>query len=202
MKLTRWQHGLLSFLILIGLVVLVIAALIRPAVSYYKEKQEELVTQQDRLQKYRAVAAQKDTLTPYYEKQISRNSDSQNFLPIMAPSLAAAKLQEQIKSLLKGNQGQLISTQPVATQNEDFFTPVIVRIRMKSDVGTLLNVLHNLESNQPLAFIDNLQIQRTGSNRNNASRRSAVQNINPLNTSFDLKVYMLNEDGEPNSHEQ
>ncbi len=193
MKLLRWQHGLLSFLILISLIALIIAACIRPALSFYKEKQEELTTLQGRLQKYQAVANQKDTLIPFYEEQISQNRDNQNFLPIMPASLAAAKLQEQIKALLKGTQGQLISTQPVPGQAEGIFTPVMIRVHMKSNIEILLNTIHNLESSRPLTFIDNLQVQRLGSSKKNKHSRLTNRNNKPLDTRFDLKVYMLKE---------
>ncbi len=190
MKLSRWQHGLLSLLILIGLSILVYTAAIRPGVSSYHARQEQLSILQQRLDKYRAVASQKDTLEPYYKKQINKNkTGNQSFLPLMAASLAAAKLQEKVKSLLKGTPGQLISTQPVPVQDEGIFKPVIVRVHMKSDITTLLKVLHNLEAGKPLAFIDNLQIQRTGPVNN--KRRSHIQTDRSLDTRFDLKVYML-----------
>ena len=193
MKLLRWQHGLLSFLILISLIALIIVACVRPALSLYNEKQEERVTLQERLQKYQAVANQKDTLIPFYEKQINQNKDNSNFLPVMPASLAAAKLQEQIKALLKGTQGQLISTQPVPGQAEGIFTPVMIRVHMKSNIEILLNTIHNLESSRPLTFIDNLQVQRLGSSKKNKHSRLTNRNNKPLDTRFDLKVYMLKE---------
>ncbi len=196
MKLTRWQHGLLSFLILVGLVALVYAACVRPALTYYQDKQAELETQQERLQRYKNVANQKDTLIPFYKKQINQSSDTVNFMPVMAPSLAAAKLQEQIKSLLEKNHGQLISTQPIPAQAEDVVTPITIKVHIKSNTDALLHVLHDLESKRPLTFIENLQIQSVGgSNRKN--NRSKNQNIKPLNTRFDLKVYMLNKEANP-----
>ncbi len=113
----------------------------------------------------------------------------------MAPSLAAAKLQEQVKKLLEKHRGQLVSTQPVQAQAEGVFTPVMIRVHMKSDINALLNVLHQLESKQPLTFIDNLQIQRIGGNRKN-KRNKAIQ-LKPLDTRFDLKVYMLKDQAQP-----
>ncbi len=197
MTLNRWQHSLLSLIILLGLILLITIACIRPAISYYQERQTELSSQQERLQKYRTMAAQKNKLIPLYKQQLSKTNKHQHFLPVMAPSLGAAKLQEQIKSLLEKHQGQLVSTQPVQAQPEGVFIPVMIRVHMKSDIETLLNVLHNLESSQPLAFIDNLQIQRVGSTRNNNRNKLKTRlNIKPLNTRFDLKVYMLNDKAE------
>ncbi len=195
MTLNRWQHATLSLLILLGLIMLIVFACVRPAISYYQERQTELVAQQDRLQRYRAVAAQKDKLIPFYKQQQNKTVDQQHFLTQMAPSLAAAKLQENIKELLTEHQGQLISTQPVLAKGDDFFTPVMIRVNMKSDITTLLEVLYSLESSQPLAYIDNLQIQRTNATRNNNRRRTNAD-LKPLNTRFDLKVYMLNKKAE------
>ncbi len=194
MILHRWQHATLSLLILLGLIMLIVFACVRPAISYYQERQTGLVAQQDRLQRYRAIAAQKDKLIPFYKQQ-NKTIDQQHFLTQMEPSLAAAKLQEKIKKLLTTYQGQLISTQPVLAKGDDFFTPVMIRVNMKSDITTLLEVLYSLESSQPLAYIDNLQIQRIGAARNNNRRRTNAD-IKPLNTRFDLKVYMLNKKAE------
>lgn len=197
MKFSRWQHALISFLILLGLVVLVYAACIQPAISYYQEKQNELQTQQDHLQRYINITSQKETLIPYYKKQINQNIDSQNFLPAMAPSLAAAKLQEQMKSLLEKNQGQLISTQPIPAQPEEIFTPIMIKVHIKSNTETLLKVLHNLESSRPLAFVENIQIQRVGRSGKKRNRLGSNRNINILNSRFDLKIYMLNKEVAP-----
>lgn len=191
MTLNRWQHALISLIILLGLITLILVSCVRPAISYYQERKSELSTAQERLQRYRTVAAQKDKLIPFYKQQLNKNDEQQYFLPNMAPSLAAAKLQEQIKSLLKKYQGRLISTQPVPAQGDEILIPVMIRIHMQSDIETLLNILHHLESNQPLAYIDNLQIQRVGASRKNNQRQSS-SNIKPLDTRFDLKVYMLN----------
>jgi len=190
MTLNRWQHGLLSLIILVGLIVLIAVACIRPAISYYHGRKQELIMQQERLQRYQAAAAQKDELIPFYKQRLSKTNNQQYFLPSIATSLAAATLQEQVKSLLAKHQGQLVSTQPVPAQIEGNFTPVMIRVHMKSDINTLLNVLYQLESSKPLAFIDNLLIQRIGATRKNNNQRKNL-NIKPLDTRFDLKVYML-----------
>ncbi len=196
MTLTRWQHALLSLIILFGMMMLILLACVKPSVSYYQALQTELNTKQERLQRYRAVAAQQDELIPFYQQQLNSPQDQQYFLKQVTPSLAAAKLQEKIKSLLALHQGQLISTQAVPVQKEEILTPVMIRINMKSDIEALLKILHSLESTKPLAFIDNLQIQRVGGARNNHQRKSKLT-IKPLNTRFDLRVYMLNEKVKP-----
>jgi general secretion pathway protein M len=195
MILKRWQHAGLSLLILIALIVLVIATCINPAMSYYKERRSELRTQQERLLRYQVLASQKDKLIPFYKQELSKEKENESFLPAMASSIAAARLQQQVKSLLAENNGQLISTQPLQAQSEGVFTPVLIRIHMKSDISALLYVLHNLESSLPLAFIENLQIQRIGGNFQNNNRNKRSQ-PNPLDTRFNLKVYMLNNSGE------
>lgn len=195
MTLKRWQHTALSLLILIALIALIITTCINPAISYYKERRSELRTQQERLLRYQVVASQKDKLIPFYKQELSKEKENKSFLPAMAQSVAAARLQQQVKSLLAENQGQLVSTQPVQAQPEGVFTPVLIRIHMKSDISALLYVLHNLESSQPLAFIENLQIQRIGGNFQNNNRKKRGQ-PNPLDTRFNLKVYMLNKSGD------
>jgi hypothetical protein len=95
MKLNRWQHALFSLIILMGLIILITLACIRPAISYYEQRYSELTSQQERLQRYRSVAGQKEKLTPFYEQQLNNTNDHQYFLPEMAPSLAAAKLRSR-----------------------------------------------------------------------------------------------------------
>lgn len=191
MRLTHWQHGLASFLILLALLILVFFACIQPATSYYNERKEVLSKQQERLYKYQQITVQKDKLIPLYKRSLKTTNQHKYFLPKMTPSLAAAELQKKVKTLIAQQKGQLVSTQQIPTKADEVFTAVKIRVHMKSDLESLRTVLYELESSKPLTFVDNLQIQQVASSRRN-NRLNNTPTIKPLDTRFELKVYMLN----------
>lgn len=189
-KLAEWQHALISLLILLLLISLVYFSAVLPLKTLYTEKAEQLSEKQTHLARFQSVASQKDRLIPFYEEQLQRVESNTALMPPMAGSLAAAKLQEQVKQILQRTSGQLLSTQAIPATQEGVFTPVKIRVHMKSDLETLLSTLHRLESGTPLGFVENLQIQLTGRQRN---QRKPTSNNNTLDSRFDLKVFMQEE---------
>ncbi len=191
MPLARWQHALISLIILMALFFVVFIAVISPLKAYHSELTYELETKQENLTRFEKIANQKDVLIPFYQKELNKQQSQTHLMPSTPISLAAAKLQEQVKQILQSTSGQLLSTQALPDQEEGLFIPVKIRVHMKSDLSTLLNTLHRLESGKPLGFVENLQIQLTG--RSRASNRQGRQASNTLDSRFDLKVYMFKE---------
>ncbi|MET0090082.1 MAG: type II secretion system protein GspM [Candidatus Thiodiazotropha sp.] len=99
---------------------------------------------------------QADLNAPQLQAQIR-----QNYLTGEAPGVAYASLQQQIKELIAGIGGLVLSTQLVQQpQDEEQVTEkIMVRVRMQGDTLVLQKVMQALEERRPLMFFEQLNIQ-------------------------------------------
>ncbi|MFO1353061.1 MAG: type II secretion system protein GspM [Gammaproteobacteria bacterium] len=165
---------------------------------FYAQNIEQL---QDRLQRAGALLASKPELEAQIQSIRQDSSAAVNFLQQSSPTLAATDLQQRAKTVIEGKGGSLLSTQILPVANEGAFTRVGIRVQMNSDVEALQKVLYELESAQPLLFIDNVQLRaRTIRERvrpaaaANANQRGAnppqVKTQVQLTSQFELAGYI------------
>jgi general secretion pathway protein M len=121
----------------------------------YQTNAERLL---DRLHNLERLAAAR----PELEKAIQAIRNDQRtaayFLPQAAPALAAADLQQRVKRLVEGAEGALLSIQALPVVEEGGMVRVAVRATLQGNVDALQKVLHSLESQVPLLFVDNLEV--------------------------------------------
>lgn len=101
-------------------------------------------------------------------------------------SLAAAELQNRIKTSVERAKGELRSTQPLQARDEGLFRRVSVRGQIAVKLSALQRVCYELESSTPFLFLDNIE-----------ARTPATYMINPaasedpvLDVRFDLYGFM------------
>lgn len=107
-----------------------------------------------------------------------------------SPTLAATDLQQRVKEAVESNGGELISTQILPVVEEEGFVQVIISIRMNGDTEIMYKVLHDLESEKPLIFIDNLQITARTVRQRRRSRDTPPETTVQLTAQFDLAGYI------------
>jgi general secretion pathway protein M len=66
---------------------------------------------------------------------------------------------------------------------------------MNGDTGSLLRVLHNLESQTPLLFVDNLELSARQNRPRLSSGRYASYTRMQLNVQFEVAGYLRKEGG-------
>ena len=101
-------------------------------------------------------------------------------------SIAAAQLQEQLKSGVDRVSGDLRSTQVLPTRDDNGFRRVAVRAQLLVDLAALQQIVYRLEAGSPYLFLDNVEIARRPDNR---SRSQAAEDP-MLDVQFDLFGYM------------
>lgn len=158
----------------------------------YQTNTERLL---DRLHNLQRLA----TARPELEKAIQSIRDDQRtaayFLPPAPPVLAAADLQQRVKSLVEGAGGNLLSVQALPVVEEGGVVRVAVGVTVQGDVGMLQKTLHSLESQVPLLFVDNLEVSARQFRPRLPDGKIAPYTRVQLNSQFEISGYLRKEGG-------
>jgi general secretion pathway protein M len=101
-------------------------------------------------------------------------------------SLAAAELQNRIKSSVEAARGELRSTQILPSREEGAFQRISIRGQIAVNLEALQRIFYELESTSPLLFLDNVDIRVRPMRQPNE-----VATDNPiLDVRFDLYGYV------------
>ena len=101
-------------------------------------------------------------------------------------ALAAASLQDRIKTVISQVGGALVSTRVQPEIEEGVFTRIAVEAQVKLDLAQLQQALHTLESGAPAVFIDRLVVQLVAGARRDGSAEEAP----PLDVQFEAAGYL------------
>ena len=121
----------------------------------YQTNAERLL---DRLHSLERLAAVRPELENAIQTIRNDQRTATYFLPPAPPALAAADLQQRVKSLVEGAEGTLLSIQALPVVEEGGMVRVAVSAVLQGNVDALQKVLHSLESQVPLLFVDNLEV--------------------------------------------
>jgi len=101
-------------------------------------------------------------------------------------SLAAAELQNRIKSSVERAKGELRSTQILPSREEGVFQRISIRGQISGNLEALQRIFYEFEAASPLLFLDNIDIRVRPERRPNEAT-----NDNPvLDIRFDLYGYI------------
>ena len=111
-----------------------------------------------RLERYVGIAGMRDSLQ---QKAVAVRGLEANrhFLKSTNPALAAAELQEQVKSILEANGGKLNSIQILPHKEDGPYQQISATLQLNAPLSAVKAMLYALESGRPYLFIDNLSIR-------------------------------------------
>lgn len=167
---SKWGNRLTAVVLFLLVVGGVVAYGVMPVVAKYRETDEALQNTQDLLVRFSQSAETRAA----YREQIKQLSDGQAlrgfYIPGATNALAAANLQENVRSAVKKAHGKIKSTQILAVKRHGEFERVGLRVALSMKTEPLLNLLYKLEAGQPYLFVDNLEIAARVSRRRNAPK--------------------------------
>ncbi|MEW8029256.1 MAG: type II secretion system protein GspM [Candidatus Thiodiazotropha sp.] len=147
----------LTILILLLLVVLALA--IYPAWTMNTAYNARIEDTQFQIQRYQRIAKQDDRYQLEFNN-LKRNQQSDlRYLQSKTDSLANAELQRRIKQVVAAGQGEIISTQTAQISHEEMLNKVAIRVRMKSNLENLKKIMHQLETQNPYLFVENISLR-------------------------------------------
>lgn len=188
-----WGQRALSLLLLLGFIALGYALVDQVWMrqrQLYVTHTERLL---DRLQNLQRLAATRPELEQSIHNIRNDERISGYFLPPTQPTLAAAELQQRIKSLVEGAGGTLSSIQALPVTEEGGMVRVVVSVNTQGDMAMLQQTLHGLESQVPLLFVDNLDIYARPYRPRYADGRLATTWRIQLNSQFEVSGYLRKE---------
>ena len=104
----------------------------------YRDNQNTISQLQERVQRYRAIAATRPVLQQQLQQTQQNSAVEGYYLTQASATLAATDLQQQVKGLIERNGGRLASTQILPVVSEGAFSRVAIRVQMTvTDIETL-----------------------------------------------------------------
>lgn len=191
-----WGHRLSALLLLLlfagGALYVLTDQVLIGRYHYYRAHLEQ---QQGRLEQLRRMAAIRDPLQQLITNIRQDRVVIAQYLPQSAPALAAADLQQRVKSAVEAAGGTLQSTQALPPVEEGDAVKVAVSAAMNGDVNLLQKVLYDLEAQMPLLFVDNLQASARESRPRLSGGRTANYTRIQLSVQFEVFGYLRKEGG-------
>lgn len=180
------QRRILAVLLLLVAIAAIVRIVAVPIWRTYVGNRDDIVQMEDTIERYTRVSSQAESLSRTVEKLERADELDSYVLPQNSEPLAAAALQERIKSVVATSGGTLTSTQVLPTKAEQGFTQVVISVRMAVSTDALQGVLYELEGNLPYLVIDELLVLSRQGNR----RRQTVQPGDMLDVRFTLRGFM------------
>lgn len=151
----RRLFALLLLLLAGGLIYGLVDRVLIARYRFYQINQEQL---QDRLEQLKRTAE----IRPQLEALIGRIQQdriaSDQYLQQPSPALAAADLQQRVKTVVETAGGNLQSIQVLPTTEEGNLVKIAVGATITGDAESPQKILYGLESQTPLLFVDSLDI--------------------------------------------
>jgi general secretion pathway protein M len=180
---------LLAASLLLALLVAAAAGIGLPVWSLGQSYSERIDEQQRLLGEYQRIAAGGEGLQQEVQRLQRWQSSSKLYLRANTEALAAAELQRIVKQQAAARGGRVMSTQTLAGKQEDAFTRVTLKVRLRTDMQGMLHTLHGLESRRPLLFIDNLSIRSRTSRRRDPTTGKPLEAV-ALDITFEVSGFV------------
>ena len=180
----------LLLLLVIGAFYLLVDQILIARYHFYQDHQEQ---GQGRLEQLQRMAASREPVQGLITKiQQDRNVSAQ-YLSQSAPPLAAADLQQRVKAAVDAAGGTLRSTQSLPPVEEGNTVKVTVNATVTGDIDSLRKILHTLESQTPLLFIDNLEVSAREIRQRLPNGRMSDDTRIQLSIQFEVSGYLRKE---------
>jgi len=157
--------------------------IIAPLLAAYQEGERGIEEARTLLLRYRALAEQRPLLAEHLAEQEERAAAAAGYLEGPSDALAAAQLQDRVKSVVEAAGGELRSTQilPAESLEGDLsFRRTTVRVQIAVSIEGLAATLYELETGQPYLLIDDVTVrqERVRRRRRSEPEREPVLDVN------------------------
>lgn len=154
---------------------------------------DQISALRDDVARFKSIVSQREEIE---QRMAAINNQGQNdnyFLTGQNFDSAAAVLTQRLKQIITTQADheqdcQVISNQNVRAREAERFEKVLVKVRMRCNLGDLVKVLHELEGSYPLVFIDGMNIYQRYVNAPGRTTRN--QNMAVLDIRFDMYGYL------------
>ena len=176
----------LALTILAALLWLGYAAIARPLLDKYETARSSAEELRAALSRAGRISGEAARLQAELDRLKQRRASALGFLQSANESLAAAELQNRIKSSVEAAHGELRSTQILPAHDDGPFRQIAVRGQIAVSLAVLQRIFYDFESAPPFLFLDNVEIRVR--NTRPTGDRGAEDPV--IEVRFDLSGYM------------
>ncbi|MGH6942671.1 MAG: type II secretion system protein GspM [Geminicoccaceae bacterium] len=166
--------------------------IVAPVLAAYEDAEQRIEQARALLARYVALAEQRPALAERLAEQQERAASAPGYLQGPSDALAAAQLQDRVKSVVEAAGGKLRSTQILPAKPADA-DPAIrrtaLRVQFVVTIEGLTKTLYALETGQPYLLTDELTVHEQRVRR----RRNAPDLQPTLDVSLEVFGYLRQE---------
>lgn len=162
-----------------------------PVLNAFRDGKARIEQAEELLQRYEALAQQRPLLNDRLAEQEERAASAAGYLQGPSDALAAAQLQDRVKSVVEAAGGELRSTQILPAEQPEADLGVrrtTLRVHFVVTIEGLEETLYDLETGQPYLIIDDVTVRQE-----RARRRREPQRQPMLDVSLELFGYVREE---------
>jgi len=161
---------------------------VAPLLAAFQDNASRIEQAEVLLRRYRALAEQRPAMADRLAAQQELAASAAGYLQGPSDALAAAQLQDRVKSAIEGAGGELLSTQILparAIEDIAVIRRVVLRVQFDVTIEGLAKALYELESGQPYLLIDQLSVREQRARQRDESEMEAR-----LDISLELSGYL------------
>jgi general secretion pathway protein M len=162
------------------------AALVRPPLASYMRDQQTIGELRMALSHLQTTARELPAIQARVAELHRIGLQQAGYLDGQNETLAAAALQERLKSLVLREGGQFKSAQILPVKTADKARRLTVRGQMVLGLPALQHVIYELEASTPFLFVDNLDIRAV----TNSQKAGWTDGETPLDVHMDIYCFM------------
>ena len=144
--------------LLVAAIVVIGAVIAIPVWMVNRHYDNALGDYSDKLARYRGIAAARPQVTRQLDAMRAKET-RKFFLRSGTSALAAAEVQETLRALVESSGGRLITMQGLTPKDEGRYRQIGVNVQLTANIIALRKILHQVESNTPYLFIENLLVR-------------------------------------------
>lgn len=144
--------------ILAGATLAVVALVTIPVYLGHRHYDKLVADSSDKLERFRRIAATRPHVVRSLEAVRAKES-KKFYLRAGGAALAAAEVQETMRTLIEGSGAKTITMQVPAAKDEGRYRQVPVNVQLFANIVAMRRILHAVETGTPHLFIDNLVVR-------------------------------------------
>jgi general secretion pathway protein M len=152
------RDRLLAVGLLLLAIIVAVGVLVLPFYLLHRHYDDAIASMQDRLERYRRVAAQAPELKNALETVRAKNG-RRFFLKNTAPNLAGAELDGLVAGIVESNGGRITTRTISPPKEEGGFRQIGINLQLFATTPALQKIVYALESQEPYLIIDNMTVR-------------------------------------------
>ena len=189
--LSPLQSRMLALLLLALVIALVVGVTVVPVWTANRHYQDTIDGMQGRLEQLQRAAAIGTSLQPQHNQIKRWKTSNTHYLKSGSVALGGAELQRLVKRIAGAKGTEILSTQILPSREEQAFTRVAIKVRMRASLNKIVQVFHSMETGEPYLFLDKVSVRARGIRRIKTRGKINANTPQPLDVDFELIGYLV-----------